>query len=70
MLAAVRRPDRVAALGLFEPSMQWQPWWPAMDAIAAEAPYEQTHFRAGLEDRAAPHAARSATANRRCCSTS
>ena len=49
MLAAVRAPERVLALGLFEPSMQWQPWWPTMDAIAAEAPYEQTHFRAGLE---------------------
>jgi pimeloyl-ACP methyl ester carboxylesterase len=51
LLAAVRAPERVAALGLFEPSMQWKPWWPAMDAIAAEAPYEQTHFRAGLEGR-------------------
>ena len=49
LLAAVRAPERVAALGLFEPSMQWQPWWPTMDAIVAEAPYEQTHFRAGLE---------------------
>src|SRR5215213_7857827 len=49
LLAAVRAPERVAALGLFEPSMQWQPYWPAMDAIAAEAPYEQEHFRAGLE---------------------
>lgn len=49
LLAAVRAPERVTALGLFEPSMQWQPWWPTMDAIAAEAPYEQTHFRAGLE---------------------
>jgi pimeloyl-ACP methyl ester carboxylesterase len=48
-LAAVRAPERVAALGLFEPSMQWQPYWPSMDAIAAEAPYEQAHFRAGLE---------------------
>jgi pimeloyl-ACP methyl ester carboxylesterase len=49
LLAAVRAPERVDALGLFEPSMQWQPWWPTMDAIAAESPYEQTHFRAGLE---------------------
>jgi pimeloyl-ACP methyl ester carboxylesterase len=48
-LAAARAPERVAALGLFEPSMQWQPWWPTMDAIAAEAPHEQEHFRAGLE---------------------
>jgi pimeloyl-ACP methyl ester carboxylesterase len=51
MLAAVRSPDRVVSLGLFEPSMQWQPWWPPMDAIASEAPYEQEHFRFGLEDK-------------------
>jgi pimeloyl-ACP methyl ester carboxylesterase len=49
MLAAVRAPERIAALGMFEPSMQWQSWWPSMDAIQAEAPYEQEHFRAGLE---------------------
>jgi pimeloyl-ACP methyl ester carboxylesterase len=48
-LAAVRAPTRVAALGLFEPSMQWQPWWPSMDVIASESVYEQEHFRAGLE---------------------
>lgn len=49
LLAAVRAPERIQSVGLFEPSMQWKPWWPSMDAIAAEAPYEQTHFRAGLE---------------------
>jgi pimeloyl-ACP methyl ester carboxylesterase len=49
LLAAVRAPERIAALGLFEPSMQWQPWWPSMDANAAESPSEQAHFRAGLE---------------------
>jgi pimeloyl-ACP methyl ester carboxylesterase len=49
LLAAVRAPERIVSLGLFEPSMQWQPWWPSMDAISAEAPYEQEHFRAGLE---------------------
>ncbi len=49
LLAAVRSPERIVSLGLFEPSMQWQPWWPTMDAIAAEAPSEQEHFRAGLE---------------------
>jgi pimeloyl-ACP methyl ester carboxylesterase len=49
LLAAVRAPDRVTALGLFEPSMQWQPWWPSMDEIAAESAYEQEHFRFGLE---------------------
>jgi pimeloyl-ACP methyl ester carboxylesterase len=49
LLAAVRAPERVTALGLFEPSMQWQPWWPTMEEIQAEAAYEQEHFRAGLE---------------------
>ena len=49
LLAAVRAPDRVTALALFEPSMQWQPWWPSMDEIAAESAYEQEHFRFGLE---------------------
>jgi pimeloyl-ACP methyl ester carboxylesterase len=48
-LAAVRAPMRVQALGLFEPSMQWQPWWPSMDVIAAGNAHEQEHFRAGLE---------------------
>ncbi len=49
LLAAVQAPERFTALGLFEPSMQWQSWWPSMEAIQAEAAYEQTHFRAGLE---------------------
>jgi pimeloyl-ACP methyl ester carboxylesterase len=54
MLTAVRRPDLVAALGLFEPSMQWLDWWPPMDTIAEQAPDEQEHFRAGLEGRPRP----------------
>jgi pimeloyl-ACP methyl ester carboxylesterase len=54
LLAAVRRPDLVAALGLFEPSMQWVPWWPSMETIAEQAPGEQDHFRAGLEGRPRP----------------
>lgn len=49
LLAAVRAPERIASLGLFEPSMQWQRWWPSHDVIAAESVYEQEHFRAGLE---------------------
>jgi pimeloyl-ACP methyl ester carboxylesterase len=51
LVASVRRPDLVPALGLFEPSMQWMPWWPTMEEIAEEAPAEQAHFRHGLEDR-------------------
>ena len=54
LLAALRRPDLVAALGLFEPSMQWAPWWPSMDTITEQAPGEQDHFRAGLETRPRP----------------
>src|SRR5437899_2509974 len=51
LVAAVRQPDLVSALGLFEPSMQWMPWWPSMEEIAEEAPAEQAHFRHGLEGR-------------------
>jgi pimeloyl-ACP methyl ester carboxylesterase len=50
-LAALRAPERVAALAMFEPSMQWQPWWPSMEAITAESPSEREHFRVGLEGR-------------------
>jgi pimeloyl-ACP methyl ester carboxylesterase len=51
LVAAVRRPDLVPAIGLFEPSMQWMPWWPTMEEIAEEAPAEQAHFRHGLAGR-------------------
>jgi pimeloyl-ACP methyl ester carboxylesterase len=51
LVAAVRRPDLASALGLFEPSMQWMPWWPTMEEIAEDAPAEQAHFRHGLEGR-------------------
>ncbi len=54
MLAAIRRPDLVAALGVFEPSMQWLGWWPSMDTIVEQSPDEQEHFRAGLEGRPRP----------------
>jgi pimeloyl-ACP methyl ester carboxylesterase len=54
MLAAVRRPDLVAALGVFEPSMQWLDWWPSMETIVEQSPEEQEHFRAGLEGRPRP----------------
>ena len=54
MLAAVRRPDLVAALGVFEPSMQWLDWWPPMETIVEQSPDEQEHFRAGLEGRPRP----------------
>lgn len=30
--AALRRPELVTALGLFEPPMPWLPWWPADSA--------------------------------------
>lgn len=51
LVAAVRRPDLALALGVFEPSMQWMPWWPSMEEIKEESPAEQAHFRHGLEDR-------------------
>jgi pimeloyl-ACP methyl ester carboxylesterase len=51
LVAAVRRPDLALALGLFEPSMQWMPWWPTREEIAERSPAEQAHFRHGLEGR-------------------
>ena len=51
MLTSVRRPELVAAIGVFEPSMQWLDWWPSMDTIVAQSPDEQEHFRHGLEGR-------------------
>ena len=50
------RPERVAALGLFEPSMQWQPWWPSMDAIAAESALRAGALPRRARGQAAPHA--------------
>lgn len=42
LLAAIERPDLVAAVGAFEAPMPWQPWWPDVSAgsaaMAAESP--------------------------------
>jgi pimeloyl-ACP methyl ester carboxylesterase len=42
LLAAIERPDLVAAVGAFEAPMPWQPWWPEVSAgsaaMAAESP--------------------------------
>jgi pimeloyl-ACP methyl ester carboxylesterase len=42
LLAAVERPDLIAAVGAFEAPMPWAPWWPAQSAggaaVAAESP--------------------------------
>ncbi len=39
--AALRRPDVVRAVAVYEPPMSWEPWWPATtagaDAVASEA---------------------------------
>jgi pimeloyl-ACP methyl ester carboxylesterase len=44
LLAAIERPDLIAAVGAFEAPMPWQPWWPAASAgsaaMAAESPEE------------------------------
>jgi pimeloyl-ACP methyl ester carboxylesterase len=44
LLAAIERPDLVAAVGAFEAPMPWAPWWPAQSAggaaVAAESPEE------------------------------
>jgi pimeloyl-ACP methyl ester carboxylesterase len=42
LLAAIERPDLVAAVGAFEAPMPWQPWWPEASAgsaaMAAQSP--------------------------------
>jgi pimeloyl-ACP methyl ester carboxylesterase len=44
LLAAIERPDVIAAVGAFEAPMPWQPWWPEVSAgsaaMAAESPAE------------------------------
>jgi pimeloyl-ACP methyl ester carboxylesterase len=35
LLAAIERPDLVAAVGAFEAPMPWAPWWPASSAGSA-----------------------------------
>jgi pimeloyl-ACP methyl ester carboxylesterase len=35
LLAAIERPDLIAAVGAFEAPMPWQPWWPRSSAGSA-----------------------------------
>ena len=68
LLAASLRPDLVAALAVFEPTVAWAEWWPDADTIAKQAVHVQHHFRAGLEGRPRP-TPESARAIRRSCTT-
>lgn len=54
LLAASLRPDLVAALAVFEPTVAWAEWWPDAETIAEQAVHVQHHFRAGLENRPKP----------------
>ncbi len=54
LLAASLRPDLVAALAVFEPTVAWADWWPDSETIAEQAVHVQHHFRAGLEGRPRP----------------
>ena len=49
LLAASLRPDLVAALAVFEPTLAWVEWWPDQETIREQAQHVQHHFRAGLE---------------------
>jgi pimeloyl-ACP methyl ester carboxylesterase len=54
LLAASLRPDLVAALAVFEPTVAWAEWWPDQETIQEQAVHVQHHFRAGLEGRPKP----------------
>ena len=49
LLAAARRPDVVASLGLFEPTVMWADWWPDWETQSEQAAKVQHQFRVGLE---------------------
>ena len=51
LLATARRPDLVASLGLFEPTVMWAEWWPDMETQMEQAAKVRHHFSAGMEDR-------------------
>jgi pimeloyl-ACP methyl ester carboxylesterase len=51
LLATARRPDLVASLGLFEPTVMWAEWWPDMETQLEQAAKVRHHFSAGMEDR-------------------
>jgi pimeloyl-ACP methyl ester carboxylesterase len=54
LLAASLRPDLVAALAVFEPTVAWADWWPDDETIRQQAVHVQHHFRAGMEGRTKP----------------
>src|SRR5438105_2425478 len=48
LLAASLRPDLVAALAVFEPTVAWAEWWPDEETIREQAVHVRHHFRAGM----------------------
>lgn len=54
LLAASLRPDLVAALAVFEPTVAWAEWWPDDETIREQAVHVRHHFRAGMENRPKP----------------
>jgi pimeloyl-ACP methyl ester carboxylesterase len=54
LLAASLRPDLVASLAVFEPTVAWAEWWPDPETIREQAVHVQHHFRAGMEHRPKP----------------
>ena len=50
LVTASRRPDLVASLGVFEPSLSWTDFWPSRELIHEQRrTFEKGHGRAGLE---------------------
>jgi pimeloyl-ACP methyl ester carboxylesterase len=54
LLAAYLRPDLVAAVAVFEPTVAWAEWWPDDETIREQAAHVRHHFRAGMEGRPKP----------------
>jgi pimeloyl-ACP methyl ester carboxylesterase len=51
LVTASRRPDLVASLGVFEPSLSWTDFWPTRAFIREQRAHEAEHMEAGLERR-------------------
>jgi pimeloyl-ACP methyl ester carboxylesterase len=49
LMAATRRPDLVASLGVFEPTVAWTDWWPDLETMNAQGAEFRDMLRAGSE---------------------
>ncbi len=54
LMAAARRPDRVASIGVFEPTVAWTDWWPDPETLADRSAGLQPLFRRWREGLARP----------------